>query len=80
MGADPAGESSRGGGAERLKAQLPMVPRWAEGTVREGRSDKVKEVRQIWRGEAMNGYEGMLVEFELYSLLDQQPVEDIFSV
>lgn len=51
-------------GAKRLKSLLPIVLRQAEGQrcmeeeeeeLREGRSDHVVEVRQIWRGEVMNG-------------------------
>lgn len=54
-------------GAERLNTVLPMVARWAGGNreVDGGRGSEcasrcgnVEEVRQVWRGEVVNGLEG----------------------
>ena len=51
-------------GAEWLNAWLPVVLRRAQGTVRRiggggsegtGWSDNMKEVRQIWQSEGMDG-------------------------
>lgn len=45
-----------------------------------GRSDDVEKVRQIRRGEVMNGSEPIQEEFELYSLFDRKPMEVLQDV
>lgn len=46
-----------------------------EEDLREQERVMMGEVRQIWRDEAVNGFEGVQEEFELCALLDRKPVE-----
>ena len=36
-----------------------------------GRSGNVEEIRQIWRGEVVDGFESIQKDFEFYSMLDR---------
>ena len=40
-----------------------------------GWSGDVEEVRQIWRGEVVDGLKGVQEQFEFYPMLDREPVE-----